>query len=66
MQTVQIPLTDELKEFLDTQYKNKATKLVDDFVIYLNTKKEASEITRALKDVKEHKTTEIHTLLNDL
>ena len=66
MQTVQIPLTDELKEFLDTQYKNKATKLVDDFVIYLNTKKEASEITRALKDVKENKTNDIKTLLNDL
>jgi len=66
VQTVQIPVTDELKEFLDTQYKNKAAKLVDDFVIYLNTKKEASEITKALKDVKENKTNDIKTLLNDL
>jgi len=66
VQTVEIPLTDELKEFVDSQYKDKVTKLVDDFVVYLNTKKEASEITRALKEVKENKTNDIKTLLNDL
>jgi len=66
VQTVQIPVTDDLKEFLDTQYKNRASKMVDDFVIYLNTKKEAYELNKALHEVKENKTVEIDKLLNAL
>ena len=66
MQTVEIPLTDELKEFLDSQYKNKANNFVDDFVVYLNTRKEVHEVNKALKEVKEHKTNDISKLLNAL
>jgi len=66
MQTVEIPLTDELKEFFDTQYKNKANNLVDDFVVYLNTRKEVYEVNKALKEVKENKTNDISKLLNAL
>ena len=66
MQTVEIPLTEDLKEFLDSQYKNKANNLVDDFVVYLNTRKEVHEVNKALKEVKEHKTNDISKLLNAL
>ena len=66
MQTVEIPLADELKEFFDTKYKNKASHLVDEFVVYLNTRKEAYEVNKALEEVKEHKTNDISTLLNAL
>ena len=66
MQTVEIPLTDELKEFFDAQYKHKAANLVDDFVVYLNTRKEVYEVNKALKEVKENKTNDISKLLNAL
>lgn len=66
MQTIEIPMTKDLQEFLDYNYKNQTSKLVDEFLIYLNTRKEAYEINKALQEVKQGKTNSITKLLHEL
>ncbi|MBN2825132.1 MAG: hypothetical protein JXQ76_07415 [Campylobacterales bacterium] len=64
--SIEIPLTKELQEFVASKYSNQTSKLIDDFLIYLNTKKEAQEINQALKEVKQNKTNPVNKLLNEL
>ncbi|MBN2825414.1 MAG: hypothetical protein JXQ76_08830 [Campylobacterales bacterium] len=64
--SIEIPLTRELQEFVISKYSNQTSKLIDDFLIYLNTKKEAQEINQALKEVKQNKTNPVNKLLNEL
>ncbi len=66
MQTIEIPMTKDLQEFFHYKYKNQTGKLVDEFLIYLNTRKEAYEINKALQEVKEGKTNSVNKLLHEL
>ncbi len=71
MQTIkiehlEIPVTEELKDFFNRQYQNEAGRLVDDFLVYLRTKKEASDLSKALQEVSEKKTSSIKNLLDEL
>jgi len=66
IENIEIPVTKELQEFFAHQYQNKTTKLVDEFIVYLNTKKEAYEVSKALQEVKEGKTNDIGKLIDDL
>ncbi len=66
MQTIEIPMTKDLQEFFHYKYKNQTSKLVDEFLIYLNTRKEAYEINKALQEVKEGKTNSVDKLLHEL
>jgi hypothetical protein len=64
--SIEIPLTKELQELFLNKYQGKTSNLVEDFLIYLNTKKEAYDIDKALSEVKEGKTRDIGSLLNEL
>lgn len=66
IENIEIPMTKELQEFFAYQYQNQTTKLVDEFLVYLNTKKEAYEVNKALQEVKEGKTNDIGKLFDDL
>ncbi len=66
MQTIEIPVTKELQEFLSHKYQNRAVELVDDFLIYMNTQKEAYEVNMALQEVKKGKTNNKDKILNNL
>ncbi|MEA3452225.1 MAG: hypothetical protein U9Q83_10040 [Bacteroidota bacterium] len=66
MQTIEIPVTKELQEFLDYKYHNRAIELADDFLIYMNTQKEAYEVNKALQEVKQGKTNDIGKLFDRL
>ena len=66
IENIEIPMTQELEEFFAYQYQNQTTKLVDEFLVYLNTKKEAYEVNKALQEVKEGKTNDIGKLFDDL
>jgi len=66
IENIEIPVTKELQEFFAHRYQNKTTKLVDEFLIYLNTKKEAYEVNKALKELREGKTNDIGKLIDDL
>jgi len=41
---IEIPLTKELQEFISTKYANQTSKLIDEFLVYFNTKREANEL----------------------
>jgi len=64
--TIEIPMTEELEDFFNYKYQGQAPKLVDEFLLYLNTKKEAYEINKALHEVKEGKTNDIGKLFDAL
>jgi len=66
LENIEIPVTKELEEFFLYKYQNKSTKLVDDFLIYLHTQKEAYEVNKAVKEVQEGKTNDINKLFNEL
>ena len=66
IENIEIPMTKELQEFFAYRYQNQTTKLVDEFLVYLNTKKEAYEVNKALQEVKEGKTNDIGKLFDDL
>ena len=42
--SIQIPMTKELEEFFNYRYQGQTTKLIDEFLVYLNTKKEAQKL----------------------
>jgi len=63
---IEIPMTRELRDFFANKYHNQSSKLVDDFLIYLHTQKEAHEINKALHEVKLGETREINKLFNEL
>jgi len=64
--TIEIPMNKELQDFLTYRYQGQTTKLVDEFLVYLNTQKKASEINKALKEVKVGQTNDIGKLFDDL
>jgi hypothetical protein len=64
--SIEIPLTKELQELFIEKYHGKTTNLINDFLIYLNTKKEAYDINKALTEVKEGNTKDIKRLLDEL
>ena len=66
IENIEIPMTKELQDFFAYKYQNKATKLVDEFLLYLHTKKEAYEVNRALTEVQQGKTNDIGKLFDDL
>lgn len=66
LENIEIPMTKELEEFFLYKYQNKSTKLVDDFLIYLHTQKEAYEVNKAVKEVQQGKTNDINKLFNEL
>ena len=66
LENIEIPVTKELEEFFLYKYQNKSTKLVDDFLIYLHTQKEAYEVNKAVKEVQQGKTNDINKLFNEL
>jgi len=66
IENIEIPMTKELQEFFAYRYQNQTAKLVDEFLVYLNTKKEAYEVNKALQEVKEGKTNDIGKLFDDL
>jgi len=66
MHHLEIPMTKDLEEFFIHKYHNKANKLVDDFLLYLNTQKEAQDLNKALSEVKEKKTNNIEKLFDAL
>ena len=49
---IEIPMTQELEEFFIYRYQGKTTKLIDEFLVYLNTQKKAYEINKSLQQVK--------------
>ena len=57
-------MTQELQEFFVYRYREQPGKLVDEFVKYLNTQKEAHDINRALREVKAGKTNDISKLFD--
>ena len=63
---IEIPMTKELEEFFIYRYQGKTTKLIDEFLIYLNTQKKAYEINKALQQVKLGQTNDIGKLFDDL
>ena len=62
--SIEIPMTRELQEFFVYRYREQPSKLVDEFVKYLNTQKEAYEINKALREVKAGKTNDVSKLLD--
>ena len=66
MNNIQIPMTKELEEFFNYRYQGQTTKLIDEFLVYLNTKKEAYEINKSLHQVKLGQTNDIGKLFDDL
>jgi len=66
LENIEIPMSKELEEFFLYKYQNKSTRLVDDFLVYLHTQKEAYEINKALKEVYQGKTNDVGNLLNEL
>ncbi|MDQ7083527.1 MAG: hypothetical protein Q9M36_00695 [Sulfurovum sp.] len=66
MQNIEIPMTKELEDFFAYRYQNQTSKLVDEFLIYLHTKKEAYEVNKALQEVKEGKTNDIGKLFDTI
>jgi len=69
MQTInniEIPMTKELQDFFTYKYQGQASKLIDEFLLYLHTKKEAYEINKALQEVQQGKTNDIGKLFNEL
>ena len=66
VENIEIPMTKELENFFIHRYQGKTTKLIDDFLIYLNTQKEAYEINKALKEIKMKETNDIGKLFNEL
>ncbi|MCH9739412.1 MAG: hypothetical protein K0U38_01030 [Epsilonproteobacteria bacterium] len=66
IENIEIPMTKELEEFFRYRYQNQATKLVDEFLLYLNTKKEAYEVNKALQEVQQGKTNDIGKLFDEL
>ena len=66
LENIEIPMTKELQDFFIYRYQGKTTKLVDDFLIYLNTQKEAYEINKALKEIKRGETNNIGKLFDEL
>ncbi len=63
---IQIPMTKELEEFFIYRYQGKTTKLIDEFLIYLNTQKKAHEINKSLQQVKLGQTNDIGKLFDDI
>ena len=63
---IEIPMTKELQEFFTYRYQGQSSKLIDEFLKYLHTQKEAYEINKALHEVKMGKTNDIGNLLNEL
>ena len=63
---IEIPVTQELQAFISQRYNDRTSELVDEFLLFLNTKKEASEINRALQHVRQGKTRDVNKLLNEL
>ena len=43
---IEIPIDKELQDFLTYRYQGQMTKLVDEFLVYLNTQKKAYEINK--------------------
>jgi hypothetical protein len=66
MNNIQIPMSKELEEFFIYRYQGQTTKLIDEFLVYLNTKKEAYEINKSLNQVKLGQTNDIGKLFDDL
>ena len=64
--SIEIPLTKELQELFMDRYQGKTTNLINDFLIYLNTKKKAYDIDKALTEVKGGDTRDIKRLLDEL
>jgi len=63
---IEIPMTQELQDFFTYKYEGQASQLVDEFLLYLNTKKEAYELNKALQEVKQGKTNDIGKLFDEL
>jgi len=63
---IAIPMTKELQDFFTYKYQGQVSKLIDEFLLYLHTKKEAYEINKALQEVQQGKTNDIGKLLNEL
>jgi len=42
----------ELEEFFNYRYQGQTTKLIDEFLTYLNTQKKAYEINKSLHQIK--------------
>jgi len=66
IENIEIPLTKELEDFFAYRYQNQTTKLIDEFLVYLNTQKEAYEINKALQEVQQGKTNNIGKLFDEL
>jgi len=66
IENIEIPMTKELQDFFAYKYHNQTSKLVDEFLIFLRTQKEAHEINRALSEVNAGKTNPVGTLLDAL
>jgi len=66
IENIEIPLTKELEDFFAYRYQNQTIKLIDEFLIYLNTQKEAYEINKALQEVQQGKTNDIGKLFDEL
>jgi len=62
--SIEIPMTQELQEFFVYRYREQPGKLVDEFVKYLNKQKAAHDINRALREVKAGKTNDISKLFD--
>jgi hypothetical protein len=63
---IEIPMTKELEDFFTYKYQGQASKIVDEFLLYLNTKKEAYEVNKALQEVYQGKTNDIGKLFDEL
>jgi hypothetical protein len=63
---IEIPMTQELRSFVAQRYHNQTAQLVDEFLVFLNTKKEAYDINRAIQNVHDGKTRDVNKLLNEL
>ena len=66
IEDIDVAIDNAYEEEIREKYQNQATKLIDDFVVYLNTQKEAYKINRALKDVQQGKTNNILKLIENL
>jgi len=66
LENIEIPMTKELEDFFTYKYQGQASKLVDEFLLYLNTKKEAYELNKALQEVNQGKTKDIGKLFDEL
>lgn len=66
IENLEIPMTKELHDFFAYKYQGQTTKLVDDFLIYLHTKKEAYDVNKALQEVEQGRTNDIGKLFDEL